>query len=546
MDFKYSRQNLTGKERLLERILEMVPGGLSWSVIIGMSVLSFIRPLLATAMIIAFLLFWLLRLIYMNILLIVSYARYNIEKNTDWVKRIEGIDHLDSCYESICRTNAGRTWQDKISNAIHIKQLKQLRQAGDTPPKFDSIHHVVIIPVIRESCDVVEPGIIAIHQGSFPSDRIILLIALEQRASQDVKKQMYKLQEKHKDFFRDFLVIEHPDAIPGEANVKGANITFAARRAAEYLRENGIPYENVIASCFDADTVAVQDYFNCLTYHFIIEPNRLKASFQPIPVYFNNIWDVPAFARIIDIGISFFQLIETTDTRNLVTFSSHSMSFKTLADMDYWPVDIISDDSAVYWKALLHYGDDYRVIPIPVVVSMDVVTGRNTLETIANIYKQKRRWAWGIENFPIVIRGFLRCKTVSLYKKIMLTIKLLDNSTSWATTSFLLTVISWMPLVFATRQFASTTVYYIAPRIRSIIFLLASFGIAVCMLISFILLPPEKGRFSLLKKGLHCAEWLLIPFVVLVLSELPALDAQTRLMFGKYLEFWVTDKYRLK
>jgi hypothetical protein len=75
---------------------------------------------------------------------------------------------------------------------------------------------------------------------------------------------------------------------------------------------------------------------------------------------------------------------------------------------------------------------------------------------------------------------------------------------------------------------------------------LAFFGIAVCMLISFILLPPEKSRYPNLKKLLRCFEWLFIPVVIFVLSSLPALDAQTRLMFGKYMEFWVTDKYRLK
>jgi hypothetical protein len=32
--------------------------------------------------------------------------------------------------------------------------------------------------------------------------------------------------------------------------------------------------------------------------------------------------------------------------------------------------------------------------------------------------------------------------------------------------------------------------------------------------------------------------------IVVFLSALPALDAQTKLMFGKYMEFWVTEKKR--
>ncbi|MBI3601719.1 MAG: hypothetical protein HY209_02335, partial [Candidatus Omnitrophica bacterium] len=44
----------------------------------------------------------------------------------------------------------------------------------------------------------------------------------------------------------------------------------------------------------------------------------------------------------------------------------------------------------------------------------------------------------------------------------------------------------------------------------------------------------------------HALEWLMIPLILVFLGTLPALDAQTRLMFGRYLEFWVSDKGRGK
>jgi hypothetical protein len=546
MDYKYSRHGLKGKERLLERILEVIPGLLSWSIIFGMTILSFLKPLLATALIIAFLLYWFLRMVYSNILLFIAYAKFKSENGVDWMNRIEAVDSLDSYYESLSGESFEGRWSERISRRAHIRQLKKLMDSGSKPPHSKDIWHVVIIPVIKESREVVEPGIVAIEKGSYPSKRILLIIALEERASETISRQIHQLRGRHKEHFWDFLVVVHPADVPGEARVKGANTTYAARKAADYLREKAVPFENVIISCFDADTVASADYFSCLSYYFMITPERLKASFQPIPLYFNNIWDVPAFARIIDVGISFAQFVEVTDVRKLVTFSSHSMSFKALSDIGYWPVDIISDDSAVFWKALVHYGADYRVIPIPVAVSMDVVTGRTVTETFSSIYKQKRRWAWGAENFPLLVRGFLHSTTIPFYKKIDYTLRLLDKSTSWATYSFLLAVISWLPLVFASRQFSTTTVYYIAPRIRSTVFLLAFSGIAACMLMSFMMLPPEKTRYPLFRRILRTGEWLFIPFVILILSSLPALDAQTRLIFGRYMEFWVTDKYRSK
>ena len=546
MFYRYSRYNLTKKQRLWERFFETIPGGLSWFIIIGMTVLSFVRPLIATVIIIAFVLYWLLRLMYMNILLLAAYTRFKVEKETDWMKRIEQIDLLSSdCDYSIVKTE-GRDWHRKVSGSIYKKQIENLVKSGSMPALSKDIYHVVIVPTVKESREVVEPGIASIENGSFPSQRILLIIALEQRAEGSIKSQMYELQQAHKDKFFDFLIVEHPSDMEGEARVKGANATYSARKAADYLTGKGIPFENVIVSCFDADTVAVSDYFSCLTYYFMITPDRIRASFQPIPVYHNNIWDVPCFARIIDIGISFFQFVEATDPRTLVTFSSHSMSFKALSEIDYWPTDIISDDSAIYWKAFLHYDGNYQTIPIPIAVSMDIITGETVLETFVNVYKQKRRWAWGVENFPIIMRGFLSSNRISIWKKIPHTIKLLDKSSSWATWSFLLTVIGWLPIMLAQKEFADTTVYYIAPRIRLMVFSLASFGLFVCITLSLLMLPPEKTKGRFFRKLLHCAEWLLIPVVVLFLSALPALDAQTRLMFGGYMEFWVADKYRNK
>jgi len=344
--------------------------------------------------------------------------------------------------------------------------------------------------------------------------------------------------------FLDCLVSVHPAGRAGEARVKGANATFAARQAAEYFTAKNIPDENVLVSCFDADTVAHPDYFSCLTYYHLINPKRLRSSYQPIPVYYNNLWDVPGFARILDIGTSFFELIEATNPGTLVTFSSHSMSFKALKEVGYWPVDMISDDSAIFWKAFIHYEGNYHVVPIYTTVSMDIAVGPTFKKTFEAIYKQKRRWAWGVENFPIVTRAFLRSKQISWKQKIGYSYKLLDSFISWSTWSFLLLLGTWLPVFFASREFASSVVYYTAPRIRATIFGLASVGMIVCMVISLLLLPKRKARRGIVAAVRHVFEWLLIPAVLLFLSALPALDAQTRLLFGKYMEFWVTEKYR--
>jgi hypothetical protein len=431
-----------------------------------------------------------------------------------------------------------------ISHWIYLQELEILRKAKAVPPPSKDIRHLVLLPVTRESREVMEPGLQSLAHQKFPPERMLIVIALEERASPEVKAGIHALQEAYRASFLDLLVVEHPDGVAGEARVKGANVTFAARQAAEFFEKKKIRFENIIASCFDADTVVSPDYFSCLTYSFMACTERTQASFQPIPVYHNNIWEAPGFSRVLEMGSSFFQLSEATNPDKLVTFSSHSMSFKALVDVGYWPVDMVSDDSAIFWKAFIHFDGRYRVVPMYVTLSMDLVDAGTWWKTAVNVYKQKRRWAWGIENFPIVMRAFLRADKIPLYDKIRHGFKLFEGHIAWATWPFFVTVIGWLPAIFARQEFASSVFYYSAPRITAIIFNLASLALVTTIVLSLLLLPKKKVSHPLIKRFVFACEWLLVPGIVTLLSAMPALDAQTRLMLGKYMTFWVTEKKR--
>ncbi|MCX5714126.1 MAG: hypothetical protein NT033_04825 [Candidatus Omnitrophica bacterium] len=105
-------------------------------------------------------------------------------------------------------------------------------------------------------------------------------------------------------------------------------------------------------------------------------------------------------------------------------------------------------------------------------------------------------------------------------------------------------MVSWFPALFAGREFSSTVIYYSAPRIKAIIFDLASLGLLTSSVLSVLLLPRLSMKHNWLKKAGHFFEWLLVPLISLFLSAIPALDAQTRLMTARYMEFWVTEKKR--
>ena len=543
MSFRFSRYRLAPRERALQRFLEIVPGATSWTILLGMLLLSFRKPVAAAVLIIAFDLFWLLRLFYMTVFLVLSSTRLSAERSTDWMARVRGLDDLEP-YRRQLSTRHPRSLRERLSLWVHRQELEALSASGSPPPPSSGIHHVVIFTIAKEPREILEPGLQGLLRQTFPPERILVVLALEERTSQNIQRDALELQRHYRHHFLDLLVVVHPDHLPGEARVKGANATHAAKAAAKALASRNIAFDHAIVSCFDADTVVSPQYMACLAYTFMVCPHRTRRSFQPIPVYHNNIWDVPAFARVLDIGSSFFQLIEVTNPDQLVTFSSHSMSFKALVEVGYWPVDMISDDSAIFWKALIHYNGDYRAIPIYVTLSMDVAATGSWWVSIQQVYKQKRRWAWGVENFPLVIRGFLRKRTMPLSAKLRHAFKLFEINIAWSTWPFLLTMIGWLPALFAGREFSNSVIYYSAPRITATIFHLASLSLIITIVMSYALLPRYRIRYRWFKRVIHATEWLFVPVIAVLFSGIPALDAQTRLMLGRPMEFWVTEKKR--
>lgn len=92
-DFKVGRATeLTGKDRRLFRILEILPGALSWLALIGVILVSIYIPFWAAYFIIAFAIYWVLKTIFLS-----YHVRYNLKRlkhhmKLDWqvlVRRFE-------------------------------------------------------------------------------------------------------------------------------------------------------------------------------------------------------------------------------------------------------------------------------------------------------------------------------------------------------------------------------------------------------------------------------------------------------------------------
>ena len=77
-----------------------------------------------------------MRILYSTIFLLLSYLQLNIEKNTNWMRRIKGIDNLPVYLKEISSKKFGRHWRQRISHKIHLQQLNGLLGSKNSAAGF--------------------------------------------------------------------------------------------------------------------------------------------------------------------------------------------------------------------------------------------------------------------------------------------------------------------------------------------------------------------------------------------------------------------------
>jgi len=551
-------------ERRIQRSLEVIPGILTWITIIGMFALSYFLPEWVAVFIIVFDIYWIFRTIFIAYFSVEGYRKLKDGTRIDWWERCQNIsdplNYQKLIEKRVAEMKASLEEKEKMSwkerrivkkeiqrDEKYLGELSEIEKHKDEILDWREIVHVVMLPTATEPAEVIEPAIQAVADSNFPNQQFIILLATEER--EDEEKRMKKvnyLKNKFQGVFRDFLVTTH--IVQGtEMKAKGSNATFAAKELIKYLNERNIDFKKVIFSNFDCDSVAHKEYFAALTYEYIIDPKRLQRSYQPLPMYHNNLWDTNAFVRVIVTGSSFWHIFQSTRTEGMVTFSSHSEPFDTLVKVDFWPLNMISEDSIIYWKCYTYYNGDYQVKPIYLPISLDAVLADTYWGTIVNQYKQKRRWAYGIENFPVIMRAIVPDKRISFRKKFKVGFEMLEGHHSWATASLILAVLGLLPIFLGDEIFNQSVLAHNLPVLTRMLMNLALVGLIISVSLSFLLMPPRPKKYSKWRNIYMILQWVLVPITAPILGSFPAIDSQTRLLFGKYFgEFWVTEKIRKK
>lgn len=503
-----------GAERRLYRFFEILPGFLAWATLLLVILFSFLVPAGVAIFIILFDIYWLIKTVYLSWHLRMAFRQLRRNRQIDWLQK---LSQLPAAHYQL---SAIKSWQD--------------------------IYHLVILPMYKEEEELVSASLESILRSDYPKNRLVVVVAQEERAGEEHNNQIREhLTREYESKFFKFVIIGHPANLPGELPGKGSNATYAARQVKEQLIDSlRIKYDHVLVSNLDIDTVVPARYFSLLTYLYLTSPDPLRTSYQPVPLYTNNIWEAPALARVVAFSATFWHTIQQERPERLTTFSSHSMPFQALVDVDFWQTNMVSEDSRIFWQCFLRYDGHYRVTPMFFPVAMDANVAPTFWQTLKNIYKQQRRWGYGVENVPYFLFGFYKNKLIPLRKKIYYIFNVLEGFHSWATNALIIFLLGWLPVLVGGPEFNQTVLSLNLPQLTRMIMSLAMVGLISSAALSIIMLPPKPLQYRRFRYIWMVLQWILFPFSTILLGAFPGLEAQTRLMLGKHLGFWVTPKYK--
>jgi len=521
------------------RFFEMLPGIASYGMIVLLIVLSLLSPLAAAVYLLLIIITVLVKAIGIAVHTISGRNYMNRAQNINWSTRLAQLEHPAKSYKE-----EKYVMSSGFGFEVHKENLRLMAADPKSFPKPSQLYNAVIVPAYNEAYEVIEPTMQSLLDTTYDSKKLIVVFAYEERGGESIEKTAQALKAKFGTSFKAFLLVKHPSDLPDEIpSGKGPNITYAGYFLKDWLQEKGIEYRNVIVTTLDSDNRPHTTYFDYLTYEYIVHEDRKHLSYQPIALFLNNIWDVPAPMRVIATGNSFWNIISSMRPHTLRNFASHSQPMDALVEMNFWSKRSIVEDGHQYWRSYFYFAGNYAVIPLYVPIYQDAVLSDTYRKTLKAQFKQLRRWAYGASDIPYVATRILsRHRNVPLGGGLARLLRLIDGHITLASVPFLVALGGWVPLLINSEAARDIAAHQL-PEVVSSVQRVAMVGLFITVFLGFKMLPPRPERYKRRRTVWMLLQWCLMPVTAIAYSAASAFNAQTHLMVGKYLDkFDVTEK----
>jgi cellulose synthase/poly-beta-1,6-N-acetylglucosamine synthase-like glycosyltransferase len=480
------------------RALEIMPGFVSWFLILFPVWGSFLIPLAVAYFILFFDVYWFYKSFSLAITALIASRRIKQAEKQDWIKLAKPLEN------------------------------------------FEKMSHVVVIPNYKENLEKLRKTLESLSSQTFPSKRIYIVLAMEKR-EMEANERAEKLIAEFGQKFGAVLASFHPD-IEGEVKGKSSNEAFGGKMAYGKLVKTGIVDLNYATiSSVDADSIFDPQYFAYLATSFLKDDKKYTKFWQSANVNYNNFWSVPAAVRIVAFFGSLWRTGLLVQKDRLVSNSTYSLSFKLLHEIGYWDTDVIPEDYRIFFKAFFAKQGQVYMEPIFLKTSMDAPLSSSYIKSLKNKYQQERRWSWGASDDALFIKWWFTVPGVPFIRKTMMLFNVLVDHFLWPVNWFIITIAANI-MPFVNPVFSRTTLGYNLPRLAGFILTLCLAATAMMFIIDYRQRPKHNMKHSKTRQLLFPLEFLLLPLVGFFLSALPALISHTQLMLGKRLEYKVTEK----
>lgn len=496
-------------DRILQRILEIIPGVLIWVLLLSPLWLGFSFPYLIINVLVVLSVYWVYRAFMLSVGSVIGLI---------FIKRAEKKDWLKEC----------------------LSLNKDLLPEQETLPKEGLLpNHLIVIANYGEDYPVIKRSIDALLNQNYPTEKIYIAVSIEARKAkkdEEYAKRGEYLQRDYGDILKDRLMFfVHPENIDGEAIGAAANRTWGTKSSVEILERKGMDINEFIITAPDGDLVFSKDYLASMTFKWLTAQKRNQKFYQTALYTFNNnYWDVPLLVRILMVGLSLPVLSSSVLEKNKrETWSCFSLNLGLMKRVNYWDTSLGIDDTTFFWRPYFFLNGDWKCEVFFTPLSADAVYNRNYFKNHLDQYKQYVRWGWGVITFPLAIKQLIYNNKIPLLERVTKIYHLFEVFIFWKVLAFLIAF--GIPIVFflnyeLSRQVISITV----PQTVSNLLTLATFFLIPNTIVKLFIIPPKPKEMSWLKFILILI--VEVPFNIISLftfSFLPFIESTTRMMLGQ-------------
>jgi len=545
------------RRKFSNRALEIIPGLVTWFLILAMLPLALFYPAALGVFVLCFDFYWLYRAVVLAISVGVSFRRIRRVLAVDWRQRAFSLSDPQGRYDQltdlIARVQLRTAELQAAGNKLAAeggrreilrlvreqRSMERLLALEEPIPDPRQLWHVALIPTYTEPYEKLYETVKALADTDFPRDlRMVAIITRE--TDLQGRENVAKLREAFGSSFRHFFHILDP-LEPGVVVGKSSAMAYGGRWLYRELTSLGFDSKQVVVTDLDSDYRVHKQYFGYLTYKFVTDRDRFRRLYQPVPMFHNNLWQCPLPVRLVAVGSTHVQMWRHLTPERLISFSSYSVSLHTVHDVDYWATDAIPEDSRFYWKCFFRYSGQFRAEPLFMPIYGDAVRARSYPRSLMQQYTQIRRWAWGVTDIPYYIDNAISHSEIPLRDRIARLFDLWLDHINWAVAPFIMIFGAALPVAL-NQTFAAGTFGQQLPVYTAWLLTGAMSSLLVLMFIEDQLSPPRPPEWGLRMRIVSWLQWLCLPVIGVLFTNLPALDAQTRLLTGRYLEYRVTEK----